>query len=231
VVGQGVAGVEIAFALKQRFRGNEVSRTRNHHGVSILLVGRGASVIPERSARARRLLAVALQRADIETHFDFDACSFGNGTLRAKDGRTLGVDDCVWTTSSAAPYWLAQSGLSLDAGGFVQVDDFLRSSSHPQVFAAGDVAALPDPRPKAGVFAVRAGPVLAENLLRTVRDEPLIRFSPQRAWLALISLGNGTTVADKWGLALGGRWVTAWKHWNDAWFVRRYAFRDGAKPS
>ncbi len=118
---------------------------------------------------------------------------------------------------------LRQTGLSLDDSGFVRVDENLRSPSHPQVFAAGDVAALADPRPKAGVFAVRQCPVLADNLIATLTGRPLVALMPQRSWLALVSLGDGRTVADKWGLAVTGRWVSAWKHWNDTRFIRRYA--------
>ncbi len=55
-----------------------------------------------------------------------------------------------------------------DAAGFVLVDPDLRVVDGPgNVFAVGDVAAsASDPRPKAGVFAVRQGPVLAANLRR-----------------------------------------------------------------
>ncbi len=223
VVGQGVAGVEIAFALNQRFRGAPVSTGDDPEGVDIILLGRGPEILPERSARARRFVAAALERARIEIRHGFDACSFENGVLRSSDGRMLVADECVWTTSSAAPGWLRQTGLSLDDSGFVRVDENLRSPSHPQVFAAGDVAALADPRPKAGVFAVRQGPVLADNLIATLTGRPFVAFMPQRSWLALVSLGDGRTVADKWGLAVAGRWVSAWKHWNDTRFIRRYA--------
>ena len=88
---------------------------------------------------------------------------------------------------------------------------------------AGDVASLPDPRPKAGVFAVRQGPILADNIRRSLEGEDLLPFHPQRAWLALISLSNGRAIADKWGLSVSGRGVQAWKHWNDTRFLRKYA--------
>lgn len=213
VVGTGVAGVEIAFALRHRY---------STYPVTIMLVGRGAVIMPERSPPAKRLASAALRQAGIETQVGFDACAFEQTLLRARHGATLPADFCIWTTSSAAPSWLRASGLSLDDAGFVRVDQFLRSPSHPTVLAAGDVAALHDPRPKAGVFAVRAGPVLADNLIAQATGGTLTSFRPQRAWLALISLGDGRTIADKWGFAVAGRWVTAWKHWNDTSFLRRY---------
>lgn len=214
IVGQGVAGVEMAFALQRR-----LGRSR----VEILLAGRAGDVVPERSRLARRMVERELERAGIAHHPDFDVTGFRAGELVARDGRRLTVDDVVWTTSSGAPSWLGETGLALDASGFIRVDPALRSLSHPDVFAAGDVASLPDPRPKAGVFAVRQGPVLADNIRRSLGGEELQAFRPQRRWLALISLADGRAIADKWDLAASGRWVAVWKHWNDTRFLRRYA--------
>ena len=55
-----------------------------------------------------------------------------------------------------------------DREGFISVDEFLRCDGGPDnVFAVGDVASsAAHPRPKAGVFAVRQGPALADNLQR-----------------------------------------------------------------
>jgi selenide,water dikinase len=86
--------------------------------------------------------------------------------LRGSDGRSLPTDEVVWATSATAPAWLAATGLALDDRGFVRVSETLRSLSHPSVFAAGDVASPPGTVSKAGVFAVRQGPVLAHNLRR-----------------------------------------------------------------
>ncbi|MBU2326759.1 MAG: FAD-dependent oxidoreductase [Alphaproteobacteria bacterium] len=213
VIGQGVAGVEIAFALRRRFEGRDIR---------IALAGRAAGPVPERSRRARLLVERALHAADIAHYPAFDVIAFEDNELTARDGRQLAVDAVVWTTSSGAPAWLRQTGLSLDAGGFIKVDHMLQSVSQPHVFAAGDVASLPDPRPKAGVFAVRQGPVLAENIHRYLLGRPLTVYRPQRFWLVLISLGYGRAIADKWGMAISGDWVARWKHRTDSRFMQRY---------
>ena len=214
VVGQGVAGVELAFALQQRFA---------QRGVKIALAGRSQCPLPERSKLAQRMVARELAQTGISHHPEFDAVAFSDGRLTARDGRQLAADEVVWATSSGAPGWLQDSGLALDATGFIRVDATLRSVSHPDVFAAGDVASLPDPRPKAGVFAVRQGPVLAQNIHHSVMGRPLTPHRPQRAWLTLISLPGGRAIADKWGLAVSGRWVRLWKHHTDTRFLRRYS--------
>lgn len=213
VVGQGVAGVEVAFALRRRFSGRDIR---------IILVGRAAEPVPERSRRARHLLERELRRAAIAHHPAFDVVAFHDAELVARDGRRLAVNEVIWTTSSGAPAFLRKTGLLLDRSGFICVDETLRSLSHPDVFAAGDVASLPSPRPKAGVFAVRQGPVLAENIRRSLCGEAPLSYQPQRQWLALISLADGRAIADKWNIAVAGRWVAKWKHRIDSRFMRKY---------
>lgn len=213
VVGQGVAGVEVAFALKQRFAGRDVE---------VALIGRSAEPVPERSVRARRLVEKELRMAGIAHHPAFDVVGFQAGEVVARDGRRLVADEVIWTTSSGSQVFLRESSLMLDDGGFIRVDENLRSLSHPDIFAAGDVASLADPRPKAGVFAVRQGPVLANNIHRSLKGEALQAYGPQRSWLVLISLPNGRAIADKWGLAVVGRWVARWKDRIDRGFMQRY---------
>lgn len=216
VVGAGPAGVEIACALARRFAGTRPA-------MEIVLVTASPEILPDRSPRARRLVAAALRRHGIAVVPSFTVADHRDGCLVDAAGRAVPVDEVVWATPSTAPGWLATTGLLLDDDGFVRVDAALRSLSHPAVFAAGDVAAPPGGAPKAGVFAVREGPVLAENLRRAVAGRPFRRYLPQRRWLALISTADGEAVADKYGLSVGGRWVWRWKDWSDRRFLRRYA--------
>lgn len=128
-------------------------------------------------------------------------------------------DLVIWTAGAAPLPWLRESGLALDARGFVLVDGALRSVSHPEVFAAGDCATLRDaPHPKSGVFAVRHAPVLAANLRGGER-----RYAPQRRALALISCGARYAIADWGGASWEGAWVWRWKDRLDRRWIEGFA--------
>ena len=114
-------------------------------------------------------------------------------------------------TPAGAAHWLRnETKLQLDDNGFVLVKETLESTSHPGVFASGDIASVAAyPRPKAGVFAVRQGPPLAENLRRALTGRSLKPFRPQRDFLSLISTGGKYAIGSKWVFAVESEWV--WK--------------------
>lgn len=64
---------------------------------------------------------------------------------------------------------------------------------------------------------------LAVNLRRSLLHEPLLRYRPQRRWLALISTGDRHAVASRGWLFARGEWVWRWKDWIDRRFMRRFA--------
>jgi selenide,water dikinase len=124
--------------------------------------------------------------------------------------------------AGARPFpWLATTGLDL-IDGFITVDDTLRSTSHPHIYASGDCAHLSQtPRPKAGVFAVRAAPILTHNLQADLTGGMRKTFRPQKHYLKLISLGPEEALADKWGMSLGGAWAWRWKDRIDRAFMKK----------
>jgi len=109
------------------------------------------------------------------------------GLLVTVSGAKIPFDECVWCTSAATQPWLRDTGIELDAHGFIAINDDLATINDPKIFACGDVASMINhPRPKAGVFAVRQGPPLALNLRHALLGEPLEPYVPQTSRFANI---------------------------------------------
>ncbi|MES2957443.1 MAG: FAD-dependent oxidoreductase [Pseudomonadota bacterium] len=211
VVGGGAAGVEIALAI-----GHSLGER-----CSVTLASDGP-LLPGYPEGTRRRALAALQRGQVQlvpgqcTAVEPGQACFG--ALR------LACDLPIMAVGGDAPAWLADSGLALDAAGFVRTGATLQSASHANVFAVGDVATRDDaPHPRSGVFALRAGPVLAENLRRYVAGGELTAYAPQRHSLNLLSTGDGGAIASWGDWSLQGRLMGWWKERIDRAFVRRQA--------
>jgi NADH dehydrogenase FAD-containing subunit len=137
-------------------------------------------------------------------------------------GARLACDVPLLATGAQAPAWLQSSGLALDAQGFVAVNACQRSTSHANVFAAGDVSSRVDRSlARSGVYAVRAGPVLGMNLAAAVEGAACKEHQPPSQTLNLISCGTRMAVAS-WGrFHAQGRWVWWLKDWIDRRFLAR----------
>ena len=212
VVGAGPAGVEVALALRQRLQEAQV-----------MLISGKAGLLPGLPAALRCRAARALTARRISLEAGADVQEVTETALLFADRAELPVDAVLWATGATAAPWLAETGLARDPHGFLRIDEQLRALGHAHIFAAGDVASLADsPLPRAGVFAVRQGPVLAANLRASALGQKLIAYRPQADFLVLISLGDGRAIGTRNGLVAEGRWVWRLKDYIDRRFMRRY---------
>jgi selenide, water dikinase len=222
VVGGGAGGVEILLAAQHRLRRLLAERGRPD-ALRFHLFTDTDDVMPTHNARVRAKFRRVLAERGVALHAGKPVVAVASGRLTLSDGTVHALDEVLWVTAAAAPGWPGQSGLAVDAKGFIAVADTLQSLSHPEVFAAGDVAAVIDhPRPKSGVFAVRQGPPLARNLRRALLGRPLKPFRPQRQFLSLITTGERYAVASRHGWAFEGAGVWRLKDWIDRRFMRKY---------
>jgi len=205
VLGGGAAGLEVALALRRRF-------------------GQGRSLAIEPRPTGLQLGSAAANRC-------------GERLLAAADIRIGAAEpdtQRVLCTGSRAPAWLAAAGLATDpASGRVWTESSLQVEGQAAIFASGDCGLIRTaPRPPSGVWAVRAAPVLATNLRRSLSPagKPLRRWRPQRQALRLLGAGAGNAAGDKaghpravafWGpLAVGpSRWLWCWKERLDRRFM------------
>ena len=214
VVGAGAAGCELALALASQVRTLRVE---------ISIVDAGDAPGRSLARGARRSLAAALQSQAVAMLPGRRVVAIAPGQLDCASGERILADEVIWATSVSGPPWLAGSGLVQSEHGLLVVDETLRCVGHDDLFAAGDVAFLPaQPRPRAGVFAVRQGPVLAENLVRAILGQPLVAYRAQSRFLSIIALPGRHAIASRGSLSATGAWVWRLKDVIDRRFMSRF---------
>ncbi|MGK7891532.1 MAG: FAD-dependent oxidoreductase, partial [Leptolyngbyaceae cyanobacterium] len=236
IVGGGAGGVELALAIQARLKRIRSANSPNSSPDQIHLFHRGAELLPERHPRMRRLFQTLMGDRGIHLHLNdevvaitptHDSASHPKPSTYQVIGRSGDQVECdrvFWVTSAAAAPWIAPSGLATDDRGFIQLNDTLQSISHPHIFAAGDIATMINyPRPKAGVFAVRQGQPLHDNLRRALQDQPLKPFQPQKEFLILVGTGEESAIASRGRFTLGPmEQLWQWKDRIDRQFMQRF---------
>jgi pyridine nucleotide-disulfide oxidoreductase family protein len=212
VIGAGAAGVELACAVQYRL----AERAR------VSLVTGGPPPLADYTAKVQASARAALRRLNV-TVLEDTCTQITQQHVLLGSGTRLQCDAPLLAIGASAPQWLADSGLALDARGFIATSATLQSTSHAEVFAAGDVASnLALQRPKSGVFAVRAGPALALNLRRFLGGGMLEEHLPKLRSLNLLACGRRSAIVSWGNMAAQGWWAWVWKDRIDRKFVARY---------
>ena len=215
--------------------------------LEIHLFHSGAELMPGHNQRVRHRLKEILSNRGIKVHLNEkvsaiekpetieiegykkspmpDArCPMPDAQIFCESGLQLKCEIIFWVTQASAARWIKESGLATDSNGFIQVNDCLQSVSHPHVFAAGDICTMVNyPRPKAGVFAVRQGQPLFENLQQFLLEKPLKPFAPQSQYLGLIGTGNKSAIASRGNFMWESALLWYWKDWIDRQFMQKFS--------
>jgi pyridine nucleotide-disulfide oxidoreductase family protein len=217
MVGGGAAGVESMLAIQ-----HHVTACAPHLRLRFMLASQREELLPGLAGGAARRLRGHLDERRIEVVQNFTASHIVQHAVISAAGQALETDAAIWATGAQAYRWPGESGLATDERGFIRIRTTLQSASHPNVFAAGDCAGWEPSLPKAGVFAVRMGPVLARNLDAALDGKALQDYSPQRRYLVLIGTGDRHAVGARGKLAWQGKWAWRWKEHIDRGFVEGY---------
>jgi len=210
VVGGGAGGVELCFAVHYRIHQHFEQQGIDADKIQILLINRGKCILPSHGHQARQIVLRLLYEKSIRLLDDTEVCDISGSCLITRNGKRIIANEVFWCTQAVGHEWLRQSGLQCDKDAFIEVNATLESANTKHVFACGDICRnLIHPRPKAGVFAVRAGPPLYQNLCRAIRNEPLEDWVPQDIFLGIIGTGYSYAVASKGGLGVEG--TNIWK--------------------
>jgi selenide,water dikinase len=139
-------------------------------------------------------------------------------------------DALIWVTGATSHPLFVDSDLPTESRGFVRTRSTLQVEGYDDLFAVGDCATMTDfpQTPKAGVYAVRQGPYLIDNLRAKIAGGPLKSYQPQGDFLTLLNLGDGTALGAKSGFSFEGEWVMRLKDWIDRRFMTKFQVLDGS---
>ncbi|GMH55168.1 hypothetical protein TrLO_g5823 [Triparma laevis f. longispina] len=222
IVGAGPAGIELAFAMRARWS----KAFPESPPFTVSLLDTGTSLLPNEAAPCQKVTNDALQAHSIDVIHCAKVTEITRTQVLLSDGTALPHSHVIWATGAAShplAHELSQNGIETDDRGWIRVNRNLQSITNPAVFAAGDCCAISDPEfdspPKAGVYAVRSGPILVTNLVNYLKEAPLVPYIPQDDFLKLLMLGDGTAVGFRFGLGLRGKWVWKLKDHIDQMFM------------
>jgi pyridine nucleotide-disulfide oxidoreductase family protein len=215
IIGGGAAGVELALAVDHALRQNLPAEQ-----VAVALISSGALLGGHAPGVVKRVDKLLKSRGI--TQHSGRASGHDEGLI-LDSGELIACDCIIAATGVAPPNWLAESGLALCERGFIAVGDGQQSTSHQNVFAAGDVSSRIDfPHAKSGVYAVRAGPILTMNLQNALNGQPPAPYQPQKRSLYLLATGPREAILSWGSFSAGGGWAWSLKDWIDRRFMRQY---------
>jgi NADH dehydrogenase FAD-containing subunit len=228
VIGGGPAGCESAANARRLLRDLGLASR-------LSLVTHEEHLLERHAPAAHATMLRWLNRAAVEVRLSSKVARLVDGQVELEDGETLKCDVALLATGVRPSPVVAESGLTTaDDGSFV-VNEQLQSVSHPEVFGGGDCISLQDrPLDRVGVYAVRQGPVLHRNVLAAATGAPLKgKFRPQKRYLLILNLGDGTGLLLWNRFVRHGRWAFKLKDWLDRRFVTRFQEQipSGGAPS
>lgn len=223
IVGGGPASVELAFSAQYRIHQELGIKLYENSPLKIKIVSADDKILGFHNSKVRKFVLSELDKRGVEVFLNHRVSEFQEGKALCENETSFSADSIVYATGASIPQWPSDCGLAISDDGFIEVNDFLQSTSHEFVFAAGDAASIQgQPRPKSGVYAVRQGKPLAENLIRYATGKNLKPHVPQKHALALINMANKSAIASRNNLFLKGRSVWSLKHSIDAAFLKKY---------
>ena len=220
VVGGGAAGTEVAFCIENHLKSRGMA-------AAVCLIDGGQQILRGYLDKTRSLAIAELQRRGIETCTQHRVSGFENGGLLFEQQQPREADIVIWAAAAAAPPVLENFDLPKTEDGFLAVKNTLQSTGGTGVFVVGDTASFVDQDVmKAGVYAVREGPILWNNIRRYLNNQSLSEYKPQTGFMSLLATGDGRAIGQYKGRAAIGSWVWKVKDYIDRKFMRMHQVYD-----
>lgn len=201
IIGGGAAGFEVTLCVEHRVR-------KSGGSAKVTLVDANSEILGGFRNRTIRLAERELRERKIDVRCGGRVTGHNGLDLTFDNGNTLTADVVIWVTGACPPEFLQHVNLPKSEAGFLTVHPTLQSVRDESVFVVGDSAEIEgEVIDRAGVYAVRQGPILWQNLNRHLHAGTLIRYRPQRDFLRLLATGDGRAIAQwKWVSGIGSHW-------------------------
>lgn len=218
VVGAGYAGLE-GIAELQDFAADVIDRYPRARldGLRFILVEARDRVMHEVTPDLAAFASAELRRRGIEIQTQTTVERVSADSIELSTGEVVPTRMVVWTAGVKPHPVVAKLGLPLDDGGRIRADAYLQVEGHPNVWAIGDAAAVPDPArpgqpsPPTAQHAIRQAKIAARNVAAALGDGSRRRFR-YRTLGVFVDMGRHQAVASTLGIK--------WRGF-PAWFLAR----------
>lgn len=219
IIGGGAGGVELAMNIHRK-----LSSILAPNKLKINLIHKREKILSNQNEWVSYKLTEILKSKNINLYLNTTIKAVNKDNIITESELKIPADHHFLVTQASAPLWLKNSSISTDQDGFILIKNTLQSINYDFIFATGDIATMINYScPKAGVFAVKQGKPLYENICNFLNNKPLKSYHPQRNYLNIIGTGNDSAVA-MWGY-FGGESPILW-HWKkhlDNTFMEQFA--------
>eukprot|EP01124_Arcella_intermedia_P010917 TRINITY_DN17417_c0_g1_i2.p1 TRINITY_DN17417_c0_g1~~TRINITY_DN17417_c0_g1_i2.p1 ORF type:complete len:217 (-),score=56.27 TRINITY_DN17417_c0_g1_i2:50-700(-) len=196
---------------------------KKHHMAQVTLVSNTPQPVPSMGYFVISSVMERLKERDIQ--FKTGYClKVTENEIWLDDTSKLPFDLLVWATGAEAHPVVLNLDLQLDEDNWIVVEKTLQTKTDKNIFASGDCCTIAGCNwvTKAGVYAVREGPIVAQNLLNLIRKQPLIEYTPQNDFMALLMTGDGQALGSWKGLSWYGQSVWYLKNSIDKAFMLKF---------
>lgn len=219
IVGGGYTGVEIAGQLIEFLRGIlRFYRTIRYEDIHVVLVEGGPKLLPDLLPRMGEYCGALLKKRGVEVRVGTLVSQVDDDGVGLKDGGRIEAATVVWSAGVRPSPLIAALPLPHARNGGILANGDMSVEGHPGIWAIGDCAWIPNPKggfyPATAQHAIREGPLLAENIVRVLREEATRPFRWQ-------SLGTMASLGAQHGVVgfPNGFVLTGFPAW---WLWRTY---------
>ena len=234
VVGAGFAGVEIIGEINHFVRKSvkQAYPSIIDKNINMILISSRNEILPELNKKLGESARAYLEKMGVRIIKNVKAINAGESHVELSDGEIIPCTTLIWTGGVTTDSVVGSLNCEHDKGGRVLVDKYLRLVGHPEVFALGDCAAVPDSDtgkyyPPTAQHALRESKIVSQNIKKILSGDLGLKEFSYHSKGMMATIGNKAGVASLMGLSITG--VLAWIIWRTYYLFHLPTFESKIK--